>query len=64
MLIFTTSRMAGWRSDGKLNRFLPYLQQGPACQPHAVVQNKRLGHALAMIKMQQDIKHAPKVKDQ
>jgi hypothetical protein len=28
----------------------------------AVVENKRLGHALAMIKMQQDIKYAPKVK--
>jgi hypothetical protein len=28
----------------------------------AIVENKRLGHALAMIKLQQDIKYAPKVK--
>ena len=28
----------------------------------AIVENKRLGHALAMIKMQQDIKYASKVK--
>ena len=27
----------------------------------AVVENKRLGHALATVKAQQDIKHVPKV---
>jgi hypothetical protein len=28
----------------------------------AIVENKRLGHALAFIKAQQDPKHVPKVK--
>ena len=27
----------------------------------AIVENKRLGHALALVKAQQDLKHAPKV---
>jgi hypothetical protein len=28
----------------------------------AIVENKRLGHALALIKAQQDLKYVPKVK--
>ena len=37
------------------------LQQGPAGPPHGHRQNKRLGHALAIIKKQQDLKDDPKV---
>jgi hypothetical protein len=43
---------------------LPYriFRKGKRVSHTAVGENKRLGHALAMIKMQQEIKHAPKLK--
>jgi hypothetical protein len=43
---------------------LPYriFSKGQRVSHTVVVENKRLGHALAMITMQQDIKHVPKVK--
>jgi hypothetical protein len=41
---------------------LPRLQQGSEGQAHtAIIENKRLGHALALIKAQQDTYFAPKV---
>jgi hypothetical protein len=41
---------------------LPGLRQGSARKPTAIIENKRLGHALAIIKTQQDLKYVPKVK--
>ncbi len=42
---------------------LPYrvFEQGPAGEHTAVVENKRLGHALSLIKAAQELKHEPKV---
>ena len=41
---------------------LPGLQQRPAVSHTAVGENKRLGHALAVVKAQQDVKHQPKIR--
>jgi hypothetical protein len=38
------------------------LQQDQRVSHTAVVENKRLGHALALIRAQQDAKHQPQVK--
>jgi transposase len=56
-------------SDGKLEvrwkgQVLPYrvFDKDQRVSHAAIVENKRLGHALAIIKAHQDIKYAPKVK--
>ena len=55
-------------ADGRLEvrskgRVLPYrvFNKNQRVSHAAIVENKRLGHALAVIKAQQDTKHAPKV---
>ncbi len=55
--------------DGRLEvrskgRLLPYrtFDKGQRVNPAAVVENKRLGHALSLIKAQQDTRPAPRVR--
>jgi hypothetical protein len=54
-------KYAGGPTEG---HSLPYriFSKGQRVSHTAVVENKRLGQSLAMIKMQQEIKHAPKLK--
>jgi hypothetical protein len=40
---------------------LPRLQQGSAVSHTAIVENKRLGHGLALVEAQQDLRHTTKV---
>jgi len=56
-------------ADGRLEvrwkgQVLPYrlFDKDQRVNHTAIVENKRLGHALALIKAQQDIKYVPKVK--
>jgi hypothetical protein len=56
-------------SDGRLEvrwkgQVLPYrvFDKDQRVNHTAIVENKRLGHALAIIKAQQDLKYVPKVK--
>ncbi|RZU39173.1 hypothetical protein BDD14_0520 [Edaphobacter modestus] len=56
-------------TDGRLEvrwkgQVLPYrvFDKDQRVSHTAIVENKRLGHALALIKAQQDIKYVPKVK--
>ena len=56
-------------ADGRLEvrwkgQVLPYrvFDKDQRVSHTAIIENKRLGHALAIIKAQQDLKHVPKVK--
>ena len=59
MSISMTSRMGAWRGQ-----VLPYrvFDKDQRVSHTAIIENKRLGHALAIIKAQQDLKYVPKVK--
>jgi hypothetical protein len=59
---FTTSQIVRSRCDGKGTRFPTRVFSKDQRVSHtAIVENKRLSHALAMVKAQQDIKHLPTV---
>ncbi len=57
-----TSRTDRWSRDGKAFLF-PYrvFSKDQRVSHTAIVENKRLGHALALVKAQQDIKRETKV---
>ena len=59
MLTCSTPGTGRWRCAGEGTFFPTRLQQGPAC--HTAVVEKRLGHALAILKAQQDLRLATKV---
>ncbi len=60
-----TSLTGRWRCDGK-GHSLPYrvFSKDQRVSHTAIVENKRLGHALAIVKAQQDLKHATEGDDQ
>jgi hypothetical protein len=53
-----------WRASKRKGHSLPYrvFSKDQRVSHTAVVENKRLGHALTVVKAQQDIKHQPKVR--
>ena len=61
MSIFTSTPTARLRADEGDLSSLSRLPQGPARQPGPAVGNKRLSHALSLVKAQQDLRREPKV---
>jgi hypothetical protein len=53
-----------WLEDGRSPRRLsywPFFSKDQRVSHTAIVENKRLGHALALVKAQQDLRHTTRV---
>jgi hypothetical protein len=57
----TFLRTGHWRSDGKNSASYHAFSTDQRVRDTAIVENKQLGHALAMVKAQQDLREIPKV---